>query len=58
MIHNLGNHTVHMDGSPESDLPRERLIRFAQELTADAEKRVPGWVRPGDPESAMPVRSR
>ena len=45
-----------MDGSPESDLPRERLIRFAQELTADAEKRVPVWVRHGDPESAIPVR--
>ena len=45
-----------MDGSPESDLPRERLIRFAQEITADAEKRVPAWVRHGDPESAIPVR--
>ena len=56
MIHNLGNHTVQMDGSPESDLRRERLIRFAQELTADAEKRVPAWVRHGDPESAIPVR--
>jgi hypothetical protein len=56
MIPNLGNHTVHMDGSPESDLRRERLIRFATELTADAEKRVPGWVRHGDPESAIPVR--
>jgi len=40
MIPNLGNHTVQMDGSPESDVRRERLIRFAQELTADAEKRV------------------
>src|SRR3954449_3648017 len=56
MIPDLGNHTVHMDGSPESDVRRERLIRFAQELTADAEKRVPGWVRHGDPESAIPVR--
>jgi hypothetical protein len=56
MIHNLGNHTVQMDGSPESDLRRERLLRFAQELTADAEKRVPAWVRHGDPESAIPVR--
>jgi hypothetical protein len=56
MIHNLGNHTVQMDGSPESDLRRERLIRFAQELAADAEKRVPAWVRHGDPESATPVR--
>src|SRR5690349_4786321 len=56
MIHNLGNHTVQMDGSPESDLRRERLLRFAQELTADAERRVPGWLRHGDPESAIPVR--
>lgn len=45
-----------MNGSPESDLPRERLLRFAQELTADAERRVPAWVRHGDPESAIPVR--
>ena len=47
---------MQMNGSPESDLPRERLIRFAQELTADAEKRVPAWMRHGDPESAIPVR--
>lgn len=45
-----------MDGSPEYDLPRDRLIRFAKELTADADKRVPAWVRHGDPESAIPVR--
>ncbi|OBB05883.1 hypothetical protein A5662_10455 [Mycobacteriaceae bacterium 1482268.1] len=45
-----------MDGSPESELPRERLIRFAQEIAADAEKRVPAWVRHGDPESATPAR--
>jgi hypothetical protein len=56
MVHNLGNHTVQMDGSPESDARRERLTRFAQELVADAEKRVPAWVRHGDPESAIPVR--
>lgn len=45
-----------MDGSPESDLRRDRLIRLAQELAADADKRVPAWVRHGDPESATPVR--
>jgi hypothetical protein len=55
-IHNVGNHTVQMDGTPESDRRREQLIRFAQELTADAEKRVPAWVRHSDPESAIPVR--
>jgi hypothetical protein len=45
-----------MDGSPKSEQERERLIRFAQELASDAEKRVPAWVRHGDPESAIPVR--
>jgi hypothetical protein len=45
-----------MDDSLESHLHRERLVRFAQELTADAEKRVPAWVRHGDPESAIPAR--
>ncbi len=56
MILNLGNHTVQMDGSPQSDPRRDRLIRLAQELAADADKRVPAWVRHGDPESAIPVR--
>ena len=58
MIHNLGTHTVQMDGSPESDQPRERLIRRAEELAVDAEKRVPSWLRAGDPESALPVLHR
>ena len=44
-----------MDGSPESDQPRERLVRRAEELAVDAEKRVPSWLRAGDPESALPV---
>ncbi len=45
-----------MDGSPESDQPREGLVRRAEELGVDAEKRVPAWVRHGDPESVVPVR--
>ena len=44
-----------MDGSPESDQPRERVVRRAEQLAVDAEKRVPSWLRPGDPESALPV---
>ena len=55
MIPNLGTHTVQMDGSPESDQPREGLVRRAEELAVDAEKRVPSWLRAGDPESALPV---
>ncbi len=45
-----------MDGSPESHQPREGLARRAEELAAEAEKRVPAWVRHGDPESVVPVR--
>jgi hypothetical protein len=45
-----------MDDSPESHERRERLIRLAEEIAGDAEKRVPAWVRHGDPESAVPVR--
>ena len=44
-----------MDGSPESHHPREGLARRAEELAVDAEKRVPSWLRAGDPESALPV---
>jgi hypothetical protein len=55
MIHNLGTHTVQMDGSGESEQQRERFIRRAEELAVDAEKRVPSWVRPRDPESVLPV---
>ena len=44
-----------MDGSPESHRPHEGLTRRAEELAVDAEKRVPSWLRAGDPESALPV---
>ena len=44
-----------MDGSPESHHPHEGLTRRAEELAVDAEKRVPSWLRAGDPESAFPV---
>jgi hypothetical protein len=55
MILNLGTHTVQMDDSPESDQPRERVVRRAEQLAVDAEKHVPSWLRAGDPESALPV---
>jgi hypothetical protein len=47
---------VQMDDSVESHERRERLIRLATEIASDAEKRVPAWVRHGDPESAIPAR--
>ncbi len=45
-----------MDDSPESHLPREGLARRAEEFAVEAGKRVPAWVRHGDPESVVPVR--
>jgi hypothetical protein len=44
-----------MDGSPKSEQERDRLIHRAEELAVDAERRVPSWLRAGDPESAFPV---
>lgn len=44
-----------MDGSPKSDHPHEGLARRAEEVAVDAEKHVPSWLRPGNPESVLPV---
>lgn len=44
-----------MDSSPESRRPHEGLARRAQELAVDADRRLPSWLRSGDPESALPV---
>jgi hypothetical protein len=44
-----------MDGSPESHQPHESLARRAEEFAVDAERHVPSWVRPRDPESVLPV---
>ena len=44
-----------MDDSPESHQPHEGLIRRAEQLAVDADKRVPSWLRAGDPESSLPV---
>jgi hypothetical protein len=44
-----------MDSSPESHQPREGLVRRAEQLAVDAERHVPSWVRPRDPESVLPV---
>ena len=44
-----------MDASPESHQPHSGLARRAEELAADAEKRVPSWLRSGEPESTLPV---
>ncbi|RDH76645.1 hypothetical protein DVS77_20010 [Mycolicibacterium moriokaense] len=44
-----------MDGSPESHQPHEGLAHRAEELAVDADRRLPSWLRSGDPESALPV---
>jgi hypothetical protein len=44
-----------MDGSQESDHPHEGLARRAEQLAVDADRRLPSWLRAGDPESALPV---
>ncbi len=44
-----------MDGSPESGHPHEGFARRAEEIAVDTDKRLPSWLRAGDPESALPV---
>jgi hypothetical protein len=47
-----------MDDSPESDQPRERVVRRAEQLAVDAEEHVPSWLRAGDPEARYRCLSR
>ncbi len=42
-----------MDTTPEPELPVEQFVRRAERLAA--EHHVPSWLRPGDPESRLPV---
>jgi hypothetical protein len=44
-----------MNTTPEPPKPVEEFVRRAERLASGAEKHVPSWLRPGDPESRLPV---
>jgi hypothetical protein len=44
-----------MDTTPEPSKAVEEFVKRAERLASDAEHRVPSWLRPGDPESRLPV---
>src|SRR3954471_13418297 len=43
-----------MDNQPEPS-PVEEFVKRAERIASDAERHVPSWLRPGDPESRLPV---
>jgi hypothetical protein len=44
-----------MDTTPEPPSPVEEFVKRAERLASDAEHRIPSWLRPGNPESRLPV---
>jgi hypothetical protein len=44
-----------MDTTPEYSAAVEEFIKRAERLASDAERHIPSWLRPGDPESRVPV---
>jgi hypothetical protein len=44
-----------MNTTPEPPSPVEEFVRRAERLAGGAERHVPSWLRPGDPESRLPV---
>jgi hypothetical protein len=44
-----------MDDTPKPQSAAEQFIRRAEKLATDAEHHVPSWLRPGSPESRLPV---
>jgi hypothetical protein len=44
-----------MDTTPEPPSPVEEFVKRAGKLASGAEHHVPSWLRPGDPESRLPV---
>ena len=44
-----------MTTTPEPPNPVEEFVRRAERLASGAEYRMPSWLRPGDPESRLPV---
>jgi hypothetical protein len=44
-----------MDSTPEPPSPIDEFVARAERLASGAERHVPSWLRPGDPESRLPV---
>jgi len=44
-----------MDTTPEPPSPVEQFVRRAERMASGAEHHIPSWLRPGDPESRLPV---
>src|SRR5882757_2097651 len=44
-----------MDTSPEPSSPLEEFAKRAERIASGAEHHIPSWLRPGDPESRLPV---
>jgi hypothetical protein len=44
-----------MDTTPEPSSPVEEFVKRAEALASGAEHHIPSWLRPGDPESRLPV---
>ena len=44
-----------MDTTPEPSNAVEEFLKRAERLASTTERRVPSWLRPGDPESRLPV---
>jgi hypothetical protein len=44
-----------MDTTPEPSKAVEEFVKHAERLASDTERHIPSWLRPGDPESRLPV---
>jgi hypothetical protein len=44
-----------MDTTPEPSSPLEEFVSRAERIASGAEHHIPSWLRPGDPESRLPV---
>jgi hypothetical protein len=44
-----------MDDTPEAATPIEAFVKRAEHIASDAERHVPSWLRPGEPENRLPV---
>jgi hypothetical protein len=46
---------VLVDTTPEPSSPVEEFVKRAERLASGAEHHIPSWLRPGSPESRLPV---
>jgi hypothetical protein len=44
-----------MDTTPEPSSPLDEFMKRAERMASGAEHHIPSWLRPGDPESRLPV---